>query len=407
MIESKRRVVALIAGLLISAGCLPKLDPVVNTGNAAVAAIDGAIEQITAISGSWQSVLQDTIGKLTSDAQSTVRNEIQTLLQNSIAAVQVGAMCTVDFVGQRVVTALEAIKNKLLGKPAPPPSPLICSSAPSAIEFAAWQQNRVPVVTLTGFDLNVPLQVTHVQTTGRSVVSSALARVSPYQATINLGTTGLRLTPQSQRLEVDTTGSAAVQLSAINVVQPQPPICQESDRTVTPGTVSFVPRSHTRGDREYSGNGPRVTAHVDLFANGTQLGYHVSMTAAETRSDFTTVTGTGNGTLSVNPPLPAGLRIVSISGPTASDALYTDQDNTDDHVAPTNGGPIREFVFVGDTDGDDVGRTRMLSASFHPINLHVVQTINCVTRAEANRLRSDRTITPDLARHLRDVLGDR
>src|SRR5262249_24763593 len=159
----------------------------IDTGNDAVATIDNAITQINAISGSWQSVLQDTLRKLTSDAQSTVRNEIQTLLQNSIAAAQVGAMCTVDFVGHRVVTALEAIKNQLLVRPAPAATPLVCSSAPSAIEFAAWQQNRIPVVTLTGFDLTVPLRVTHVQTEGSAVVANVLAEVSPYQATINLG----------------------------------------------------------------------------------------------------------------------------------------------------------------------------------------------------------------------------
>jgi hypothetical protein len=141
--------------MVLGAGC-PNLDsetrPLVDPLNSLVSAIDGAVAQITAASGSWQTVLQDTLKQLTADAQSIVRNEIQTLLSNSIVAVQVGAMCTTDFVGHRVVTVLQEIKAKLLGGSPPIEVPFLCSSGPLAVEFAAWQQSRVPVITLTGFD---------------------------------------------------------------------------------------------------------------------------------------------------------------------------------------------------------------------------------------------------------------
>jgi hypothetical protein len=73
-------------------------------------------------------------------------------------------------------------------------------------------------------------------------------------------------------------------------------------------------------------------------------------------------------------------------------------------VRPTNGGPVSEFRFVGDTDGDDVGRTRMTAATFNAIGLHVVETQNCVTRAEAKSLISTSVhVTPGMLVHLKSL----
>jgi len=282
----------------------------------------------------------------------------------------------------------------------------VCSSAPLAVEFEAWQQSRVGVVTLTGYDLKVPLRVELVQTTGTAVVPNVVASVSPYQATLNLGATGLHLTPQSRQIVVSTTEQPPVELTAINVVQPQPKICQEKDLpAVFPSPISFLPQNHSRGDNEFDGNGPHITAHLEIFPVGAKLNYRVSMTAAETISDFTTVTGAGGGELSLSTPVPGDLRIISINGPSVSDANYIDKDHFEDHIKPTNGGPVKEFVFVGDTDGDDVGRTRMVSATFNAVGLHVVETKNCVTKAEARTLlKVNDRLTPAMVKNLQDAL---
>jgi hypothetical protein len=401
-------VAAVIAGSLSGPACnLSKVvDPIVNSTNAAVAAIDDATSKITAVSGSWQQVLQGTLTQLTGDAQSTVRNEIQTLLDNSIAAVQVGVQCTVDFVGRRVLQVLQEIKAELLGSTAPTPQPFVCSSAPTAVEFAAWQQNRVPTVTLTGFDLKVPLQVQLVQTTGTTTVPNVLAEISPYQASINLGATGLKLTPQTQRISVQTTATPPVELSAINVVQPQPVICVEKDISPEfPSPISFVPQQLTQGDGEFDGHGPHIALTIDLFPINSDIHYSVAMNAIETGGDHTSISGSGSGILSLSPPLPSGFAILAINGPATSSADYTDTNNTDDHVKPTNGGPVSEFVFVGDTDSSDFGKTQLKSATFNAIGLHVFQTANCVPAAQAKALVNDAHTTPELANHLRQMLA--
>jgi hypothetical protein len=395
--------VAMALAMVLGAACnfdsvtRPLVDPL----NSMVSAIDGAVAQITAASGSWQTVLQDTLKQLTADAQSTVRNEIQTLLSNSIAAVQVGVMCTTDFVGHRVVTVLQEIKAKLLGGSPPIAVPFVCSSSPLAVEFAAWQQSRVPVITLTGFDLKLPLTVHHVETTGTTVVPDVVAEVSPYQATINLGATGLKLTERSQRIVVSTTAQPVIELTAINIVQPQPKICEERDLPPnTPAAISFLPENHIAGDKEFGGHGPHITASLVILPVQGSLTYVFTMIARETGGDHTEVRGMTSGTLQLNPPLPSGMRILSVNGQLESDVEYIDR-NHDNDTLPANGGPVREFVFIGDTDGDDVGRTRLLRASFNPLGLHAVEVGNCVTRSQARSLLADgRGVTSALVAHL-------
>ena len=74
--------------LLIS-GCsigdkIDKLtDKVSDVAGDTVATLDNAIDALDRNSASWQAVLQDTTAKLTSDAQSTVRNEVSDVLNLS------------------------------------------------------------------------------------------------------------------------------------------------------------------------------------------------------------------------------------------------------------------------------------------------------------------------------------
>ena len=62
------------------------------------------------------------------------------------------------------------------------------------------------------------------------------------------------------------------------------------DRAV-PLTGKFIP-PHTRGDQEYKGHGPRVTARARLHGVGTNsLRVRLFMFAEEMKSDWTTATG--------------------------------------------------------------------------------------------------------------------
>lgn len=152
------------------------------------------------------------------------------------------------------------------------------------------------------------------------------------------------------------------------------------------------------------GNGPHVQIAFQMFPVGAELRYLMTIIATETRPDNTEFRGFGGGTLSLNPPLPAGFTIVSVNGATASSADYTDQDTKDDHVSPNNGGPVREFVVVGDTPSSDFGKTGIKSVSFNTVGLHLRETGNCVTRTEARSLIASGKVTPELVQHLQAAL---
>jgi outer membrane murein-binding lipoprotein Lpp len=105
--------------LLIS-GCsigdkIDKLtDKVSDVAGDTVATLDNAIDALDRNSASWQAVLQDTTAKLTSDAQSTVRNEVSDVLNRSVAATGDELRCNVDFIGTRVRQALVRIRARLM-----------------------------------------------------------------------------------------------------------------------------------------------------------------------------------------------------------------------------------------------------------------------------------------------------
>ena len=89
-------------------------DKVSDIAGDTVATLDSAIDALDRNSSSWQTILQDTTNQLTTEAQSTVRNEISDLLNRSVAATGTELRCNADFIGARVRQALVRIRARLL-----------------------------------------------------------------------------------------------------------------------------------------------------------------------------------------------------------------------------------------------------------------------------------------------------
>jgi hypothetical protein len=347
--------------------------------DSAVGTLKVAIAKVTATPSSWPAVLQEALGKLNAPEQSTQRDAVRALLEGAQAAQRAGTLCTVELIGGRVLTHLESLKDRLLGEPPTTPTPFVCGTNPLSVEFAKWQAGQVPSVKLIGFGLVEPLRVQLVQTTGPSVAGFTSPGAGGFQASIDLGPAGVRLTTASQRILVVTSAQPPVEIAVINVVQPQPKICQERDLTVQlVGTVNLVPTLR-RGDSEFNGHGPRIIARLELLPAGSQVNYVVTMTATETIADFTTLSGTRTGALTVSPAVPANHRITRLNGTTVSTVDFTDRSHAQDFIRPVTG-PVSEFVFTGDIDGLDVGRTQLHAVKFRSIGIHVIETGSCVTR---------------------------
>lgn len=393
-----------LAPIMIS-GCSigEKIDKVTDTvtdiTGDTVAALDNAIDALDRNSSSWQVILQDTTQKLTADAQSTVRNEISDLLNRSVAATGTELRCNMDFIGSRVRQALVRIRARLLHQPIPPVEPALCHVVPAAVDMAldASRRNKLEFF---GYDFDTtPIKVT-LQDKSRTLdVSSNLDRLTHYHMTLNLGANGVPVSSASNRLTLEWQDRP---ISSIAVIQPATPVCKEKDVPISPRAyLSYTP-PHTRGDREYSGNGPEVWATARWINEGTHINFRLWMKAKETRSDWTTAEG--ERIESYYTP-PSGWRIDSIvEGKAESSAHYVDTNHTDDRKGGGSSGPVKEFVFRGDRDGDDAGIHTGVDIYFNPLVVRLVEVANCAPASTIKSLQIKDLISPTTIKRMQPMM---
>jgi hypothetical protein len=113
------------------------------------------------------------------------------------------------------------------------------------------------------------------------------------------------------------------------------------------------------GDREFDGNGPRVTASATLLVASRSLNVRLFMDAIETKSDWTHARGSRDFLIYVPP---SGQCITSVSRGVHDEIQYTDTDTTvDTFPGQVVGSFVNSYSFIGDTAGDDAG----VDTSFH------------------------------------------
>jgi hypothetical protein len=125
-----------------------------------------------------------------------------------------------------------------------------------------------------------------------------------------------------------------------------------SDQTIPlPRTVTLIP-THTRGDKDFNGNGPRVVVDASIEHDAQTVHFVVKMIAEETKPDSTTAIGIVRSLMYA---APAGRRIteVVVDGDANWPGLvsyYDTNHEVDKFETPL--GPVSVF---GDHRGDDAG----------------------------------------------------
>ena len=392
-----------LAAILISGcGVADKVedatDKVSDISGDTVAVLEGAIDALERNSASWQSVLQDTTKQLTGDAQSTIRNEVSDLLNRSVAATGNELRCNLDFIGARVRQALERIRARLLHQTIPPVEPALCHVVPAAVDMAL-DSSRRNKIEFFGYDFDTtPIKVTLKDKSRTSDVSSNLNRITHYHMALNLGGNGVPVSNTSNQLILEWQNR---QISSIPVIQPTTRVCSEKTETYSRNTyLSFTP-PHTRGDKEFAGNGPEVWAKVSWIGEGSHVKARVWMKAQETKKDWTTAEGTLTETYYTAPP---GYRIESVVSGTESSAHYVDTDHNEDRHGGGPGGPAKEFVFRGDRKGDDAGSYTGVDVYFNPLIVKLVEVANCAPASSVESLKSKGLINPATLDRLRPMI---
>lgn len=392
------RAIALILAGALTVSCNPLgalTEQIDDSTSRLIAVLDDAIAELASANTDWQRIVQDALVKLPSDVQSTIRTEISDMLNRAIGAAGAELRCDVDFLGNRLRQQLIDLRARILGQPSSPREPQLCQVSPLAVDLGL-EPNRRTRLDFFGYDFDtLPITATLVNGTNSVLVTDKLARPTHYHMTLNLGGNGVQFSSSSERLVLSWQGK---EISTISVIQPSTPICRTRTLSVPIGKITYEPRL-TRGDREFDGNGPRVTASVSLdvehVGSGTAAQSRVlatySMRAKETESDWTTGDGQESKIVFSSD---AGERVERLITTHVDTLTYTDSDHNVDSFSRGNAGPVRTFEFYGDTDGDDVGRGTQMTVHFNDLRVVLTQTGNCVSQLAARSSQSRQQLSP-------------
>lgn len=355
----------------------PLKEGIENATGQGTSSIDDAIRTLNMDSDKWRSTLEDLVKKL--DPKSLLRNEVANLLADSIGVANAGALCSVDYIGERAAKVLEG----LVSGHKPPPDLTVCEVVPAVVEFAHWQQGSSPKVDLYGYDLDDPkLEVWLISGKEKKQVSGVLAHTSHYQSAINLGGKGLKLDEHSSKIKVVRKGHFDDPVTEVAIAQPKTPVCDTKTITIKPNALSVKPDAIGAGDNEFDGNGPLMHAAYKLSFKGRKLTARLTLDAIEAKAepphppqdDYTHFRGKQIDSVTT---VEKGWKIVSIEGAASSaQKYYAGRSNVEDHVDGGNG-PVAEWTFRGDQDGDDLGYTDV-TVKMNPIKLVLRQVDDCV-----------------------------
>jgi len=333
-----------------------------------VRAINNAIAALNQNSSEWQDIMNGLIADLEgldSELASLIRVEVQDMLNRGIAVLGAEFRCNVDFVGNRMRNALIRIKNKNFGTDdvVPPLAPYVCNVDPATVDRFLIP-DRLNVLEFFGYDFDLDDVRLYLEegNGGRQNITNYLDKPTHYHMTVDLSAEGVPLTAQHNKFVLI---HGFEEISIVKIIQGTTDI-----EYVSPGYRTFVP-PHTRGDEEFGGNGPQVRCRVRLSVIGTEsnmLQSEIYMRAEETRSDWTTAEGTDTHIIYT---APAGKKIKEISCVPYDEFEYTDDNLQMDWFARGSGGPVKQYEFMGDTEGIDAGSDTGVTVQYNTIPIEL------------------------------------
>ena len=342
--------------------------------------IDQGIQDITAESSNWRSILERVSQDLPQDISSAIRNDAQNLVNRSIATAGTELRCNVDFLAKRAIASLRWLKAKLTGdKNVALPPPGFCQVTPDAVDLNALQ-GSISKVTIHGYDLD------HADASGKKIAfyllkangqkeeipDDRIGRTTHYQVTINLGNMARKLYDDKVAKIISSWNDSQESFPEVVIL---PWTSQKRTETVNLARTSFMPPKIGRGDGDFN---THDNEHMSLDARGeimladaTTLKYRVYMHAREERSDWTEVGGYSEWATAYTAP--PGWRIVSFrpnsnSRHTANIIMHDDQQ----YFRPA-GEVVQKFQVWGDHDGDEAGTWTRVDVFWRSIEVTIEQ----------------------------------
>ena len=163
------------------------------------------------------------------------------------------------------------------------------------------------------------------------------------------------------------------------------PVSKCTQTVRIPSRTRLCPRDTRRGDREFKGHGPDVTAKAWLSLHSTnRIALNLSLYAVETRKDFTEARGNWQFPVC---NVPSGYKINRIITSAKSDTSYRDSNHKLDFPAIKNGTLVRKFEINGDTRGNDIGNCTTgdvyMNVHFNSARLEIQRLEKIISRMDA------------------------
>jgi hypothetical protein len=201
-----------------------------------VSEFDDAIRAIQTESADWQVVARQLEDKLAADGRSMLANEVRVLV-DSVPRGGIEVRCGADFLGDRAVGSLTAIRDRLAGTTSPK-TPYLCKPVPGEINLDLQPQDR-PSITYDGYNITDGSVHAGIERAKQLIpVDDTLLGISPYAVTINTRALDLRERDTRLVLKVGNDESSASKLSVIVTPKTHLPVFVLSTVHIT-GTVGL------------------------------------------------------------------------------------------------------------------------------------------------------------------------
>ncbi len=348
--------------------------------------LDSAIDRLDSQSSDWQVVMQDTVDQLTRDGQSTIANEVRSVMTHGIATGGVELRCDADFMRVRMQQDLERIKAKLLGQTVDPRNPAFCQVDPLSVDVALVETNRLKTLVLYGYDLDTKEVKAYM---GKEDVSKYLDRPTHYHMTLNLTGIGSDKLRANDKLVFRW---AKEELASVAITKPVAQPCKILPDYSYPQTIDLIPEKvKNSGDLDFQSHGPKVTIQAKYVTQGgpgvgaqtqglgTKVDIVVSMRAEEWENGaraYDYSHGFITKTISKAYEAKSGYVIQRIKGAAETNFSYVDNNWGMDGKF-TGQGPVDRVECYGDNEGADVGSRTQCKIFFKKIEVDLIQTGDC------------------------------
>ncbi len=152
-------------------------------------AFNNAVNSLNSNSGQWQVTIQALENKLIQQGQSTLANEVQSVLNRGIATTSAEFRCDVKFLGDELAEALQVILARFHGNTPPPPPPHFCTVDPDSIDLRLTPDRRPATLNVYGFNFtsnNISLAVVDQDGSRNTPAAGIFTVPTEFKATLNI-----------------------------------------------------------------------------------------------------------------------------------------------------------------------------------------------------------------------------